>query len=60
MIYPMSQQWAIKTFIMIMDSLINDYRKPKFADEKAIKKVMLRISGVYGSKSPTTGRTSLQ
>ena len=43
MIYPMSQQWAIKTFIMIMDSLIADYRKPKFVDEKAIKRVMLKI-----------------
>ena len=45
MIYPMSQQWAIKTFIMIMDSLIADYRRPKFMDEKIIKKVLLKIQG---------------
>ena len=39
---------------MIMDSLIADYRKPKFIDEKAIKKVMLKIQG---SSKVTTSRS---
>ena len=46
MIYPMSQQWAIKTFVAIMDSLIFDYRKSKFSDEKAIKKALLKYQNM--------------
>ena len=54
MIYPMSQQWAIKTFVMIMDSLIADFRKPKFMDEKAITKVMTKLQSAQ--RSPAAGR----
>ena len=54
MIYPMSQQWATKTFVMIMDALIADYRKPKFMDEKAIEKAAAKARGA--SKAPTLGK----
>jgi hypothetical protein len=32
MIYPVTQSWAIMTFIRVFDSLIFDYRNEKYND----------------------------
>ena len=44
LIYPVTPQWAIVTFIRLFDSLIHQYRNEKYADDRVMRKIFNRIA----------------
>ena len=43
LIYPVSQAWAILTFIRVFDALIYQYRNEKYTDQRSLRKVSHKI-----------------
>ena len=39
LIFPVTLQWAIHTFTMVMDGLICEYRNSMYRDDKIMKKL---------------------
>lgn len=43
LIYPVTGHWAVKTFVMLLDGMVAEYRNEKYKDERLMSKVQAKI-----------------
>ena len=44
MMYPVTPGWALHTFVLLLDSMIADYRNSKYEDERTMKKIREKLN----------------
>lgn len=59
--YPININWAVKTFCLLFDGMIAEYRNSKYRDERFMKKILLKLkrSSMQETSKETKGNDGL-